>query len=483
MRKYVTILEMRTNAIALVQAEITSNGAEITHLDDIVINDASLPETDDGEKRYCDALRGLSTRYAIAKTDLISIIPRYQVFMRTVKVPPATDEEVRNMLGFEAEKYLPFPVEKAVIDFYRFGAPGATGATEIMLVAAKREIVEKHLAVLNQAGLFPDWVTITSMGVERLFSGVCENSIVLKIDEDSFETDIFLEGKLQLSRGLALPAHNKKAEHVALIERELHNSCDAVRGLHVIPSVQNVYYLGDNEAVINRLAADGITSLQKADIRKSLGTRAIPASASESQLSRCAVPIGVALSSRNVINLIPRDIQTTRTSDRKMKVNVIAAVTAAGLLLLFAGIYSVVGYRNFSASREKIQHIKLLEPEIRELRVIDQKLGLVADFTAGNLYPLEIIEELSALLPANAYIRQLHYDEDQKKLSLLGRTDSYTSASLIASRIATSACFTQVINKGAHTMKSGNISLVDFEIDCVLKPHTNRSFNEAHEEI
>ncbi|MGE5551940.1 MAG: type IV pilus assembly protein PilM [Bacteroidota bacterium] len=75
------------------------------------------------------------------------------VIVRSLKFPAMPREQLAEAVKWEAERYIPFPVNEAVIDFDVTGTVAETGEQEIMLVAAQRSIIESHVAVLKAAGL------------------------------------------------------------------------------------------------------------------------------------------------------------------------------------------------------------------------------------------------------------------------------------------------------------------------------------------
>lgn len=76
------------------------------------------------------------------------------VVVRSVVFPVMTLAQLRQAIQFEADRYLPYQAQEAILDCQPLGAP-AQGKQEVLLVAAKREAIEEHLAFWREASLVP----------------------------------------------------------------------------------------------------------------------------------------------------------------------------------------------------------------------------------------------------------------------------------------------------------------------------------------
>jgi type IV pilus assembly protein PilM len=67
--------------------------------------------------------------------------PGYHVFSKFVKLPPVDTSKVTQIIQYEAQQNVPFPLADVVWDYQILGA-AASGELEVLLVAIKKEIVE-----------------------------------------------------------------------------------------------------------------------------------------------------------------------------------------------------------------------------------------------------------------------------------------------------------------------------------------------------
>jgi type IV pilus assembly protein PilM len=100
-------------------------------------------------------LKGLSELLA-AKSygarQLNACAPGFHVFSKFVKLPPVDTSKVTQIIRYEAQQNVPFPLDEVVWDYQILDA-SATNELEVLLVAIKSEIVEGLFRVAEGAGL------------------------------------------------------------------------------------------------------------------------------------------------------------------------------------------------------------------------------------------------------------------------------------------------------------------------------------------
>ena len=78
--------------------------------------------------------------------------PGFQVFSKFVKLPPVDAGKVTQIIQYEAQQNVPFPLAEVVWDYQILGS-SSTGELEVLLVAIKSEIVEGLFRIAEEAKL------------------------------------------------------------------------------------------------------------------------------------------------------------------------------------------------------------------------------------------------------------------------------------------------------------------------------------------
>lgn len=111
----------------------------------------------DALKRALD-VGGIKARHSVSAVSGESIIVRY------LQLPEMPEDELKKALQWEAEEYIPFRLSEVNLDSVILGrgSDGEHPKMDVLLVSAKKDLVESHLAVLRGAGLEPRIVDVDS---------------------------------------------------------------------------------------------------------------------------------------------------------------------------------------------------------------------------------------------------------------------------------------------------------------------------------
>jgi type IV pilus assembly protein PilM len=98
------------------------------------------------------ALGELLAEKSYASRQVNACAPGFHVFSKFVKLPPVDTSKVTQIIRYEAQQNVPFPLDQVVWDYQILGT-SATNELEVLLVAVKSEIVEGLFRVAEGAGL------------------------------------------------------------------------------------------------------------------------------------------------------------------------------------------------------------------------------------------------------------------------------------------------------------------------------------------
>src|SRR5438045_4563271 len=78
--------------------------------------------------------------------------PGFHTFSKFVKLPPVDTSKVTQIIQYEAQQNVPYPLEETVWDYQIMGA-NAAGEMEVLLVAIKADVVEGLFRTAGAGGL------------------------------------------------------------------------------------------------------------------------------------------------------------------------------------------------------------------------------------------------------------------------------------------------------------------------------------------
>lgn len=84
-------------------------------------------------------------------------LPEAQVFTRVIEVPQLSPHELASAMRWEAEQYIPLPLDQVNLDFTILRDSKQTGkkTMEALLVAAPKALIDKYLTILELSDISP----------------------------------------------------------------------------------------------------------------------------------------------------------------------------------------------------------------------------------------------------------------------------------------------------------------------------------------
>jgi type IV pilus assembly protein PilM len=104
------------------------------------------------EATILKALQGMISEQGFKSKDCNVCAPGFHVFSKFVKLPPVEQSKVTQIIQYEAQQNVPFPLSEVVWDYQILGQ-ATGGELEVLLVAIKSEIVEGLFRVADAASL------------------------------------------------------------------------------------------------------------------------------------------------------------------------------------------------------------------------------------------------------------------------------------------------------------------------------------------
>src|SRR6266478_2926823 len=133
-------------------------------------------------------------------------VPAQSVFARFVKLPALDAEKIDQIISFEAQQNVPFPIDQVVWDYQLVGG-GMGEQIQVVIVAIKRDLVDEINNAVEETGLRTRIVGIASMA---LYNAFCYNytdlnGCSLLVDLGARTTNVlFIESGRIFSRSLPI---------------------------------------------------------------------------------------------------------------------------------------------------------------------------------------------------------------------------------------------------------------------------------------
>src|SRR5207248_6781551 len=119
-----------------------------------------------------EAIRQLVGQYKLKNREAAIGVSGHSVIIKQISQPKMTQEELEESIQWEAEQYIPFDVKDVNIDVQILTPPDVdtgTGQMDVLLVAAKKDMINDYTSVVSEAGLLPVVVDVDAFAVQNSF--------------------------------------------------------------------------------------------------------------------------------------------------------------------------------------------------------------------------------------------------------------------------------------------------------------------------
>ncbi len=197
-------LNIGSQRISMAVFEVSKNGGLILKAYDSesIVADPSLDASRIAQTRV--AISDLAGRLKVGKTKARYAISGQAVFTRFVKLPPLQDDNIEQLVTFEAQQHVPFPLQEVVWDYELI--QGAA-EKEVAIVAIKSDALDEINSAVNECGLGTAEVDVAPMALYNAFRSTYGHpeEPVLLIDIGAKTSNLlYIEGKRFFTRSIAI---------------------------------------------------------------------------------------------------------------------------------------------------------------------------------------------------------------------------------------------------------------------------------------
>jgi type IV pilus assembly protein PilM len=143
-----------------------------------------------------------STRHIVAN------VPETKSFVRVIQIPRMSDADAENAIPFEAENFIPLPIDQVYLDWQKLGE--AEDKMNILIIASPKEYIDSYLGIFDKAGLTSMALEVESQSCARSFIAEESKDNVLIVDISASRTNLIMveNGHLQFSSTIPIAGNN-----------------------------------------------------------------------------------------------------------------------------------------------------------------------------------------------------------------------------------------------------------------------------------
>lgn len=158
----------------LVKAAVVDHAGGAPELVRVVVTPLAEDAIVEGEVMdpalVAEAVRTTLDAAGAAKLPLAVAIGGRDVIVKRIRTARAKDTEARALLRWDAEQHVPFDMDSVALDFHVLDPDDDAPEMSVLLVAAKRDLVDARLHLLADAGASPAVVDVEAFALHNAFA-------------------------------------------------------------------------------------------------------------------------------------------------------------------------------------------------------------------------------------------------------------------------------------------------------------------------
>ncbi len=236
------------------------------------------------------AIQELLAEHKVKARDAAIGVRGHSVIIKKISLPRMSQDELDESIQWEAEQYIPFDVKDVNIDTQILTpAADAAGQMDVLLVAAKKDMINDYTSVCAEAGLLAAVVDVDAFAVQNAFEtsydlAPGETVVLINVGASVSNINILAGGTTTFTRDVTLGGNTFTEE----IQKQLNISYDEAEALKVGGQ-------GETDAVVPQeveRVIQGVAEQLAGEIQRSLDFYA--ATAADNRIARVYLSGGTA---------------------------------------------------------------------------------------------------------------------------------------------------------------------------------------------
>jgi type IV pilus assembly protein PilM len=225
-----------------------------------LIEDGAINEPEE----VAESIRQLFKTFNIKEKNVAVSIGGYSVIVKKINVQTMAEEQLQETIHFEAEQYIPFDISDVNLDFQILG-PNENNPNQmnVFLVAAKKEMVNDYINLVNMAGLNPCIIDVEAFALQNIFElnyeAQEENTALIDIGASKTSLNILKGSTSVFMRDVSLGCAQINQKIISLINCPFDESEEIKLGLQ-----SDKISADDLREIIHGVVSDWCTEIRRA---------------------------------------------------------------------------------------------------------------------------------------------------------------------------------------------------------------------------
>jgi Tfp pilus assembly protein PilN len=365
--------------------------------------------------------------HRLDRSNVVLGIPRGDIIIRHLDLPIEVADNLKQVVLYQVQSFEPTEEEKFYYDYTQLNSNQGAKRLLVLLVMIKKSVLDAHLDLLRELGIKPTSVTPNSVALSNLFlqghrEHLPKTFILAQLTPSGIEIIALRDGGLAYSHEASKEGSTNWKD---LLLREVEEATGRVR-MDPDDTIEKLVLAGDGAEAAQQVLSEEIPDC---DLIGSAVLFEMPPE-NKGHIQEAATSLGLAYSGLvrrppMRLNLLPQELRIHQTRWAYVPSVILGLV----IVVLLAGLWLRPVFQERILARRLDQEIQSLKPRFEKVqavrsqaRALQQRIDFIEGLLRRRDMNLEILQELTTLLPQDTFLYM--YQNSEGAIQLNGASPS-----------------------------------------------------------
>ncbi len=355
----------------------------------------------------------------VSRASFVMSIPKTWAIIQVAEFPATVGENMSNVISYELDRLTPLSPENAYYDYKVIFEN--TEKINVLLAVAKAEQINRFLEILKTKNVKIEKLSISSFGIKKLIhdSFNIKNSIFISINDKEYECGAVINDNTVKSISGIIRSHDDS--QISQIIKDTRPLIDLLEKSGNKPKI--AISAGENYRKMFAGKLSGLTILNLHDY----GKYNISKQNKDISPSALGCFLETITQDQSEMNLLSVKNGNKNKTPLILTYALVTAIILIGSFYLWSPVF--VGQKYIEQIEQEINSLKpqmkKIEATKKEIETLSSDIKAIHDFKKNNFMAIDILRELTNILPEKAWLTRVHYDE--KSVEIEGYASSSTA--------------------------------------------------------
>jgi len=176
-QKQLTAMDIGSSVIKCLRLDLAQDRPVITHFAMVGLPPEAIVDGEIMDRELViQALQDCAEKAGVGRDPVATAVSGRAVIVKKIVMDKMSADDAREAIFWEAEQHVPFDIDDITLDFQILNEDIGAGQMEILLVAAKKDMVQTHAELIRDAGFTPAVIEVASFANQNAWEFLKDRS-------------------------------------------------------------------------------------------------------------------------------------------------------------------------------------------------------------------------------------------------------------------------------------------------------------------